>query len=272
MKKYIVLFLVAAVFIFAVSVSCQKTSTISLTTAEIQNAAGPTDTPTITPTPDLSACTGFTFTGLLDDMEDGDNANMIPAPCGPGYWYTYDDQDNSGTSFVMPMSDKWAENHSLVSTPFTMTAGGYNGSSFAARITGTVTNAYTYGFVGMGNNFLDAPPGQPKKPVDMSAVTGVTFWEKGDGKQYKCKIASASPLFIDGDSDNMYEFTITSHTAWYQQDILFANLTQEAYWGTSVAKADALAMATAIQWQSLGADVIGTGVTVDLAVDEVTFY
>lgn len=263
MKKYIILFAVIAAFILAVSVSCQKASTISMTSAEIMGAAGPTDTPTPTHTPDTSVCAGFTFTGMLDDMEDGDNGNLIPSPCGPGYWYVYDDLADGGSSYAVPWSDaRWAA-ASMSAQPYAMQSPGRNGSAYAARITGYVTTAFTYGFVGMGNTMLT-----PKGPVDISGITGIRFWEMGDGKQYRMKISSSSTAFLLGAGDNFYGYAFNSHATWYQQDILLTMLTQEAYWGTSVALATAMAMATDIQWQTVGQPIA----SIELWIDEVEFY
>ncbi len=223
----------------------------------------PTDTPTetftetLTPTPTE---TSESNPGLLDDMEDNNNQNNWG-----GYWYTYDDLGSGGDSYVVPWSAaRWAA--SGQPTPeqmFYMQSPGRTGSGYAARMTGYVTTTFQYGFVGMGTSFLE-----PKGPVDLSSCTGVRFWQKGDGKQYRMKISSAHPNFLQGEGDNHYGYQFASGTDWTQMDILMSSLTQEQYWGTSVVRSDALSMATDIQFQTYGQPHS----SIELWIDEIEFY
>jgi len=258
MKKILVFFAAIVVLTCVIS-SCKKTTAIPLKI----------NVPTDTPTP-----RSFAIGPLLDDMEDGDNASYWG-----GYWYTYDDGANGGTSYAVPMSDTWANSHSITTAPFYMqhpgcdTSGNNVATGFSARMTGLVTNTYTYGFVGMGNTFLN-----PQGPVSLTYVhgwKGVSFWVKGDGKTYKMKIGSVNPMFLLSVNDNFYEWSFTASSTWTKITVPFTSMTQEPYWGTVLpvtSVADCLDMAVNIQWQCQGADVIGNNATVDLALDNVTFY
>ncbi|MBP7791838.1 MAG: CIA30 family protein, partial [Candidatus Goldbacteria bacterium] len=210
---------------------------------------GPTET--WTPTQIANA-------GLLDDMEDGDNANNWG-----GYWYTYDDLGSNGSSYVVPWTEERFTAAGLTPEPFYMQSPGRTGSGYAARMTGYVTTAFQYGFVGMGTTFLE-----PKGPVDLSSCTGVKFWYKGDGKTYRMKIPSASSSFLDGEGDNHYGYAFIAGTGWTQMDLLMSSLTQEPYWGSSVAIADAMSKATDIQFQTVGQPQT----SIELWVDEIEFY
>ncbi len=234
--------------------------------------AGPTntwtDTPTWTNTPTWTETpVGPTYTwtntpeanpGLVDDMEDGDNQNNWG-----GYWYTFDDLGSSGSSYVVPWSDARWNASGQTPQPFYMQSPGRTGSGYAARMTGYVTTAFQYGFVGMGTTFLE-----PKGPVDLSSCTGVKFWYKGDGKTYRMKISSSHPNFLDGAGDNHYGYAFVAGASWTQMDILMSSLTQELYWGSSVARADAMSMATDIQFQTVGQPQT----SIELWVDEIEFY
>jgi len=213
---------------------------------------GSSDTPTPTPTG------GTGGSGLLDDMEDGNNQNNWG-----GYWYTYDDLGSSGNSYVVPWSAARWQASGQAEQPFFMQSPGRTGAGYAARMTGYVTTTFQYGFVGMGTALLD-----PKGPVDLSSCTGVKFWYKGDGKSYRVKIPSSHPNFLQGEGDNHYGYAFVSGTNWTQMDLLMSSLTQEPYWGTSVLRSDALSMATDIQFQTVGQPQA----SIDLWIDEIEFY
>ena len=108
-------------------------------------------------TPEGRPCSGD---GVIDDGEDGNN-QVNPAKGRAGYWYTF--VDTAGSSIV-PAGQ------------FSMTPGGADGSSSAARMTGKVGNGQIV-FAGMGLTFTD-----PKTPYDATAYKGLTFKaKKGPG-------------------------------------------------------------------------------------------
>jgi hypothetical protein len=100
--------------------------------------------------------------GLIDDGED--NNNRIATLSGRGgYWYTYTDKLNS-TIAPAPGGT------------FSMSAGGANGSKFAANMKGKIGGADQpplYLSVGMGLGFTD-----PRNSYDASPYKGISFWAK----------------------------------------------------------------------------------------------
>ncbi|HRQ45270.1 MAG TPA: carbohydrate binding domain-containing protein, partial [Candidatus Goldiibacteriota bacterium] len=90
-------------------------------TASNTNTIPAGSTATFTPTATSNLPAGEC---LMENGEDGDNTNLFG-----GYWYTY--QDGTGATIVpIPATEGGGD--------FTMTAGGYNGSAYAANFTGTV--------------------------------------------------------------------------------------------------------------------------------------
>ncbi|MCX8094417.1 MAG: CIA30 family protein [Candidatus Goldbacteria bacterium] len=266
MKKFFLIVLMIITGLIIIFNACNKKTNINLTSADFTpgvsttntQVTGGTATFTKTPTPSPSPpppCSGV----LLDDMEDNNNQNNWG-----GYWYAYDDLNNGGNSYVVPWSEsRW--NISGLPTPvekFYMQSPGRTGSGYAARITGYVTTQFQWGFVGMGTTFLD-----PKKDIDISMCSSVRFWHKGDGKQYKMKIASNHPNFCLKEGDNHYGRPFTTSTNWKLEDIPISSLFQEPYWGTSVNLKDAMSRATDIQFQTIGQPIA----SIDLWVDEIQF-
>lgn len=268
MKKGLVIILSLFIVVAALVQGCKKSSS---------SPTEPTPIPaTDTPTPIV-----WTTTHLVDNMDylaDGtpgaDNANAIPSEeGGPGYWYTYDDlaDPNNGDSIVWPMSET-AMNKYGYPTPlptFEMTEPGNGNAGYCARVSGVVTTTFQYGFVGMGVNLLAVnEQDQTKKPVDISGMTGIRFYTKGDGKEYKIKLPSQHPGFVNGVGDNHYGYTFTPASNWTQVDILLSNFTQEAGWGSTVELSDALTMIDAIQFQTVGQP----HTSIDLYVDDLEIY
>jgi len=276
MKKGLIIILSLLIIIGAMVQGCKKSSS---------NTTEPTPIPaTNTPTPIV-----WNSTKLIDSMDNiagggagADNANDIPAAQGgPGYWYTYDDikdvlkpPDGNGNtdnaSYVWPMSaNRWTIvlGQPTPEPTFVMSAPGYDGTGYCARMTGFVTTAFKYGFAGMGVNFLGVNADQSKKPVDISGMTGVRFYQKGDGKEYRVKLPSQNPLFVRGESDDHYGKKFTSTGSWTQIDIPLNTFTQEG-WGSNVPLADALKYIDSIQIQTVGQPLT----SFDLSVDNVEIY
>jgi hypothetical protein len=275
MKKDLIVFIAILASLFAVvMISCKKQSNVALTAADINGAAG-AGTPTMTATATTGAvCPAQpTVTGLLDDCNDGDNANMIPSPCGPGYWYTFDDGNNAGDSYAVPMSDVWAGNHGIATAPFYMQhpgsdgAGGDSAVGYAARMTGYVTTTFQYGFIGLGNTLIN-----PKAPVDIwTGNSKIVFWEKGDGNTYRMKISSNYSLFTSGNGDDFFGYVFVSTASWSQVTVAFSDpLFRREGWGSNVGTItmqNNLQWATDIQWQTTAHPMA----SVDLSVDDVQF-
>ncbi len=209
-------------------------------------------TPTITPTPN-APLVDF----LVDDCTDGDNANKLG-----GYWYTFDDANASTHSYVWPMSDKWGVIKAVPTYAFIMSAPGYNSTGFAAQMTGTTTNELLSGtsyidFLGMGTNLSE-----PKGPIQLNCCGGVRFYAKSDTPgvmaNFRVKLgATAAYALAGGEGGDMYgkEFTVTN--TWQLYQIGFDSFTAEGwgatnYPGNQPSRAQALAQADSIQFQSTG--------------------
>ncbi|MCX8094414.1 MAG: CIA30 family protein [Candidatus Goldbacteria bacterium] len=276
MRKIIFSLLIITIFIGLILVGCKKKSS----SEPVPIAATNTPTPIV-----------WNTTKNIDDMEtiasDGsagpDNANNIPVTeGGPGYWYTYDDildvlkppdgnLNTSNASYVWPMSrNRWTVilNQPTPEPTFIMSSPGYGNTGYCARITGYVTTAFKYGFVGMGVNFLMVNADNSKKPVDISNMTGIRFYAKGDGKNYRIKLPSQFSGFLKKEGDNHYGREFVAPTSWTQIHFLLTQFTQEPYWGTSVNLNDALKEIDSIQFQTVGQP----HASIDLSVDNLEIY
>ena len=257
-----------------------------------------TDTTVILPTATDTQPTGITPTNtpvtqclMLDNCDDGDNANMVPAGMGgPGYWYSYDDFYNAGTSYVVPWTSAECTKMGVANIPFYMQSPGCDGAGNdsaagkAARITGYTTNADTDGgFVGMGMNLLGTPSSltfttcanYSPSPMDISGYTGLRFWVKGDGQSYLVKMPYTDPCTnnLDGYDDYQCLFPTVAST-WTQIVIPFAagpglHFAQQG-WGTAVNFNIVLQNARAIQFATQGNK--GANLQIDLSVDNVELY
>ncbi len=182
-----------------------------------------TSSPTITPT--------FGCSEKLDTCEDGDNINNWG-----GFWYTYDDSGNSGTSYVMPRPG----------SVFTMASGGAASTAYAARITGYVTTNYLYGFIGMGTQ---TNPGSGSGiGFNCTGFLGIRFWAKGTATSFDIKLIPTNSVNTGGDH---YKFTFNVTNNWQQYQLFFTSFTQEG-WGTTVNRTLVLQNLKDIQWQTRG--------------------
>ena len=244
MKKTIIYLIAASIFLGAMIIGCNGCKSKSGT-----SPTEPTPTATLTP-----------VRYIVDDMEDGDNrTNSV---LFGGYWYTYDDlaAPNNGDSIVWPMSETAMIKYGYP-TPvatFQMTAPGYNGSAYCARISGTVTSTFQYSFIGMGFDLLDAGAGNPKIPINFVAqgYTGLKFWYKNGpsvtgSKNWKVKLCSTYNGL--GDSDDQPRKVFTATNTWQQFDVALTDFTQEG-WCSNTLKcypiADLLTSIVAIQFQT----------------------
>ncbi|HPI04154.1 MAG TPA: glycosyl hydrolase family 8, partial [Candidatus Goldiibacteriota bacterium] len=153
----------------------------------------PVPTETHTPTPTITAT--FGASELLDDCEDADGVNNWG-----GDWFTYDDSVNAGTSVVVPEPGGiWAMDNS-----------GAASTAYSARMTGTVTDVYANGFVGMGTNLMSTGGARNCTPF-----LGIRFWAKGDGLPYTIKLVPIATINT-GSNDWKFNFTPPSDGSWKQ--------------------------------------------------------
>jgi endoglucanase len=182
---------------------------------------------------------------LIENGEDGDNQNALG-----GYWYSYDDSANGGTSVVVPK-------------PFIMTispGNGANGSAGYVAITATVTTTYTYGFVGVGTGMSATSGGL----IDLSAYQGLRLFIRGNGKQVRLNLKSGNIT----DSD-FYGAVITATAAWQMIDLPFTSAVfRQQGFGIARPLADSLRNVTDLQWQSVGQPIT----QFDLQLDELYLY
>jgi endoglucanase len=136
-----------------------------------QGAAAPGGGPAgATPLPSPADVTRCGADGLIDDCEDNNNQIALVGGRG-GYWYTF--SDDLGSTIDPPKGGT-----------FPMTAGGANGSGFAAHISGTIAASGSPIYAGVGFNWVD-----PKEKYDASKFGGIAFWaKKGPGSNGKIRI------------------------------------------------------------------------------------
>jgi hypothetical protein len=165
--------------------------------------------------------------GLIDDLEDGDDVARA-VDSRTGYWFTFNDGTAGGVQTPAAGS-------------FTPEAGGANGSTNAARTTGT-------GFAewggGMGVSFNAV--GSLNCPYSATAFTGIEFWAKGTGK---VRVMVGSDLTIpaaaggscapEADCHNHHGKDITFTAEWQKYTIAWAELAQDPSWGNQVGAIDA---------------------------------
>jgi endoglucanase len=195
--------------------------------------------------------------GLIDDGEDGNNQTK-PAGERGGYWYTFIDPTNSGTTV-------WPE-PGTQGGAFAMSEGGANGSKFAARAKGRVGTAdIVFGALGM--NFVD-----PMAPYDASKYEGVSFWaKKGPGSYGKVrfKVPDVSTHEAGGvcrECFNDFGATLLLTESWQRFVFPWRKLKQLPDWGSPRPHRIKPAKLFGMQWQ-----VDQPGASFDIWVDDLEF-
>lgn len=150
------------------------------------------------------------------------------------YWYAFADKDNGGASTTKPAAGG----------DFTMATGGKTGNYAKLEYTlGKGTLTYDP-FAGMGFAMSD-----PKAAYDLSKAKGVSFWYKGPSSRLKVVTSDVN----SSAEPNAHGYVIpASPTEWTFVTVTWAQLTQEAGWGTTVAFNSAHVIE--FQWQVQGAD------------------
>jgi hypothetical protein len=196
---------------------------------------------------------------LIDDMNDGDGS-ILATSGRVGAWYTYND--------ATPMAMQKPE----AMTPFTMQAGGRDGTGYAAATSGS---GFTLWGAGMGFNLHDPGDGMngsAKVTYDASAYTGLAFWAKaGPGSVTSLRVNvsdkntdPAGSVCAPADKCNDH-FGKDVHLtdAWAFYTMTFDELLQLG-WGQSFSALD-VAHLYAVQFQ------VAKGVTFDIWLDDVAF-
>jgi endoglucanase len=193
--------------------------------------------------------------GLIDDGED--NNNQVTAQKGrTGYWYTF--VDKAGST-VEPKAGE-------AGGTFSMAPGGANGSTQAARVTGTIGNGNIV-FAGMGFNFND-----PKSPYDASKYKGVSFY----AKKSPASTGKVRLKFPDVNTDpdgkactecfNDFGIDLELTNEWQKYVIPFSGMRQMQGWGAPRPGSIEPSKVYGIQWQ-----VNSPGVTYEIFIDDIQF-
>jgi len=142
-----------------------------------------------------------------------------------GWWYSMNDLCNSGTSVVWPPAPATCGGSS---TEFVMSSPGYGGAGdCAARMTGVVTTAYQYGFIGIGTSLN--PNTGSGQVTDLSMATGISFYTEGDGGTYRILLPYTNSSGATLDNYDDYNYYFTAPSSWSQVIIPFTSFTQPSY-------------------------------------------
>ncbi|MCE5301374.1 MAG: CIA30 family protein [Spirochaetia bacterium] len=203
-----------------------------------------TNTPYMTPTN-----TPLTSDCLADNMDDGDMQNNFD-----GYWF----------SFAVGVGS------AVIPSTFAMASGGYGSSPYAARLNGTVGTVADYSQIVMATQ-LNGNAGSPAnggtgQVTNISGCEGLSFYVKGDGKQYYVKIPYTDVNDNSMTGYNDYNYTFTATAGWTLVTVPFTSFTQAVGWGTTVPLMTVLQNAKQLQFSSAFTAPSGT-VTADLWVD-----
>ena len=193
--------------------------------------------------------------GVISDGEN--NSNQINTIKGRGgYWYTF--VDSNGSSITPTAGSQGGT--------FAMTAGGANGSKYAARMTGQVGSAETV-YAGMAMNFVD-----PKGTYDGTAYKGISFWaKKGPGSTQKVRL-KVPDTNTDPDGKvckecyNDFGADLVLTDEWRQFVFPYTSLKQLKGWGSPHTPGIDSSQMYAIQFQ-----VNEKGAPFDIWVDDIQF-
>ncbi len=191
----------------------------------------------------------------IEDGEDNNNQTMVQDGRS-GYWYTYVDTEGST---VTPTAG--AQGGVFQPSP-----GGANGSQYAMRFHGDISNANIV-FSGMGMNFVD-----PKGPYDASKYKGVSFWAKkapGTTPNVRVKFPDVNTDPDGGVCSACYNDhgrVIKLTDEWTQYFLAFDSLSQERGWGSPKTGSLDATQVYAIQFQ-----VNDKGQKYDIWVDDIAF-
>jgi hypothetical protein len=178
---------------------------------------------------------------LVDDGEDGNGINNLG-----GKWFTYNDNNVGGKSTVTPTTS--------ATTLFTMTAGGANSSTMAAKISYKLSvGTLSYSpFVGIGTYTTS----DSSKTSDWSKGTGISFYYKGA----VCTLQVVTPEVTDA---GYYSYIIPASTASYTKVTVNWSSFSQPIWA-KVVTFNKTAI-NKIQWQTQST----TGSTGDIWLDDI---
>jgi len=256
--------------------SATSSSASSTTSANNTSASG-SNASTSSGSGVSSGGTGCSSNGLLiDDMSDLTGAQIrYPAPAGDvsGYWFSYNCANGCQSTACPSLEQTPAQFSKFFYTPvgtpgdagFTVAAapGDAGDLDHAACTWGTIGSG-RYPFVAEGFNFATNPPsaqdaadGAPPTPVsvDISCHTGIQFWAYADptaGAQTVTLMLAdqnssayggvCNPNSVCPDASatacGPYQFNLDFTPGWSFQQVPFATLALNQYWGLQDAALD----------------------------------
>lgn len=183
--------------------------------------------------------------GKVEDAEDG-NTQVINEDGRGGYWFT--SVDTAGSK--------------LDQAKFAMSEGGANGSAYAARMGGRLTEAGKSIYAVLGFAISN-----PKSPYDASHYQGVSFWAIGPGLvSFKAADVNTEPMGDRcTDCYNKFGVDIYLSDQWTRYTVPFEKMKQSPGWGDP-APAVASHALFALEWH-----VSKPGASFDFAVDDIEF-
>lgn len=217
------------------------------------SAAADTSAPATAAGFDLGGCDA---TAVIEDAEDNDHRSIAQQGRG-GYMYTF--LDEAGST-VEPVAGR-------LGGTFSQSEGGANGSLYAARIHGQLTNGSVV-FAGFGINFVD-----PKGPYDASAYDGITFFARRSADSsatIRLKVPDTSTTPEGGvcsECFNDFGADVEIEEHWQQYVYPFESLSQMSGWGNPRPGAVDSSAIYGLQFQ-----VNAGGSAFDLWFDDVAFY
>jgi hypothetical protein len=191
--------------------------------------------------------------GLIDDLEDGDDA-IEPLEARIGYWYiNHDESDGS----LMPGPD------------FAPTIGGVDDSAYCAGVAG---RGFTGWGVKLGVTLQQAQPDVIASPYDISSRTGIAFRARGNvGIDVVVPTPAALEIAHGGECvpgatvacNDFHGQPVALAGEWREYQLPLASLQQEG-WGLAVPFDPMRALAIEFE--------IDAGLTFDICVDDLRFY
>lgn len=191
---------------------------------------------------------------VLDDVEDGDDA-ILGADGRVGYWFSYKDDADSGSSVSLPMA----------MTP------GANASTHAIVVAGKSSSTAEYG-PGFGFPLLGVELGSSGAslscPYDVSSYSGISLWLKATGVtslEVLIPTSATTPSAEGGvcatDCNDHFARSVSVSSTWALVEIPFSSLTQGG-WG---------AVTTFDAHRVTGVDFgVAPGATFEVWVDELS--
>jgi len=201
-------------------------------------------------------------TELIDDLEDGDTA-ILPLSGRSGHWYFYNHSGDNTAGDIQQSIDPTFEGANQSKYSIETKGGPLSGDSGQA-------------FAGLAldfNNQGTTPTHPSRKPYDVSAWEGISFWAKGNLPNESVRVelatvAIAAPdqggTCTDGACYDWYGKQLALTGEWSKYHVRFADLAQ-AGWGSK----QELDLSTALGMNFKYSKPSGS---FDFAIDEIALY